>query len=311
MKQFDERLQLLQQQMSRRTQLTLQMESLGAQLEEQKRKVQQLQEAANSEQYDVTELESLSFASILARIAGNLDEKLNKEKKEAFAAAAKYESARRELENIQVDIRSLADELHGLETAEAEYKQVLKEKRQALADGGDETAKEILELERRIAYLHSQKAELDEAYEAGSDAMDVARGIADSLSSASGWATWDLLGGGILTDMIKHSHMNDAQQQIGTLQTALRRFRTELADVKIDDDLDFQMDGFTSFGDWFLDGLIFDWMALDHISKSEVQIQNTSNQIAMAISKLQDLQEALDVELREVQEQLDQLTAQT
>ena len=311
MKQFDERLQLLQQQMSRRTQLTLQMESLGAQLEEQKRKVQQLQEAANSEQYDVTELESLSFASILARIAGNLDEKLNKEKKEAFAAAAKYESARRELENIQVDIRSLADELHGLETAEAEYKQVLKEKRQALADGGDETAKEILELERRIAYLHSQKAELDEAYEAGSDAMDVARGIADSLSSASGWATWDLLGGGILTDMIKHSHMNDAQQQIGTLQTALRRFRTELADVKIDDDLDFQMDGFTSFGDWFLDGLIFDWMALDHISKSEVQIQNTSNQIAMAISKIQDLQEALDVELREVQEQLDQLTAQT
>ena len=310
MKQFDERLQLLQQQMSRRTQLTLQMESLGAQLEEQKRKVQQLQEAANSEQYDVTELESLSFASILARIAGNLDEKLNKEKKEAFAAAAKYESARRELENIQVDIRSLADELHGLETAEAEYKQVLKEKRQALADGGDETAKEILELERSIAYLHSQKAELDEAYEAGSDAMDVARGIADSLSSASGWATWDLLGGGILTDMIKHSHMNDAQQQIGTLQIALRRFRTELADVKIDDDLDFQMDGFTSFGDWFLDGLIFDWMALDHISKSEVQIQNTSNQIAMAISKLQDLQEALDVELREVQEQLDQLTAQ-
>ena len=103
--------------------------------------------------------------------------------------------------------------------------------------------------------------------------------------------------------------MNDAQKEIGNLQNALRRFRTELADVKIDDDLDFQMDGFTSFGDWFLDGIIFDWMALDHIHKSEAQIQNTWNQIAMAISKLQDLQEALDVELREVQEQLDQLTA--
>ncbi len=309
MKQFDERLQQLQQQMSRRTQLSAKMESLGVQLEEQKRKVQQLQEAANSEQYDVTELESLSFASILARIAGNLDEKLDKEKKEAFAAAARYESARRELEHIQADIRSLADELQGLEAVEAEYRQVLKEKRQALADGGDETAKEILELERRIAYLHSQKAELDEAYEAGSDAMDIVKSISGSLSSASGWATWDLLGGGILTDMIKHSHMNDAQKEIGNLQNALRRFRTELADVKIDDDLDFQMDGFTSFGDWFLDGLIFDWMALDHISKSEVQIQNTSDQIAMAISKLQDMQEALDAEIRDVQEQLDQLTA--
>lgn len=310
MKQFDERLQQLQQQMSRRTQLTAQMESLGMQLEEQKRKVQQLQEAANSEQYDVTELESLSFASILARIAGNLDEKLNKEKKEAFAAAARYESARRELENIQADIRALANELHGLESVEAEYKQVLKEKRQALADGGDETAKEILDLEQRIAWLHAQKAELDEAYEAGSDAMDIVKSISGSLSSASGWATWDLFGGGLLTDIIKHSHMNDAQQEIGNLQNALRRFRTELADVKIDDDLDFQMDGFTSFGDWFLDGIIFDWMALDHIHKSETQIQNTWNQIAMAISKLQDMQEAVNVEIREIQAQLDQLTAQ-
>ena len=309
MKQFDDRLQQLQQQMSRRTQLTAQMESLETQLDEQKRKVRQLQEAANSEQYDVTELESLSFASILARIAGNLDEKLDKEKKEAFAAAARYESARRELENIQADIRSLADALQGLEAVEAEYRRVLKEKREALAAGGDETAKEILELERRIAYLHSQKAELNEAYEAGSDAMDIVKSISGSLSSASGWATWDLLGGGILTDMIKHSHMTDAQKEIGNLQNALRRFRTELADVKIDDDLDFQMDGFTSFGDWFLDGLIFDWMALDHIHKSETQIQNTWNQLAMAISKLQDMQEALDAEIREVQEQLDQLTA--
>ena len=49
MKQFDERLQQLQQQMSRRTQLSAKMESLGVQLEERKRKVQQLQEAANSE----------------------------------------------------------------------------------------------------------------------------------------------------------------------------------------------------------------------------------------------------------------------
>ncbi len=309
MKQFDERLQELQGKLSRRSQLQAQMESLGVQLEEQKVKVKQLQEAANSEQYDVTELESLSFASIWAKIAGNLEEKLDKEKKEAFAAAAKYESARRELENIQADIRRLADELHGLEAVEAEYKEVLKEKREALAASGDEAAKKILELEQRIAYLHVQKGELEEAYDAGGIAMDVANGIADSLDSASGWATWDLLGGGLIADLAKHSHMNDAQRGVEQLQMALRNFRTELADVKIDDDLDFQMDGFTSFGDWFLDGLIFDWMAMDHISKSSVQIQNTQDQIRMALSKLQSLQSALDAELSEVQVQLDELVS--
>ena len=139
--------------------------------------------------------------------------------------------------------------------------------------------------------------------------MDVADGIADSLDSASGWATWDLLGGDIIADVIKHGHMDDAQRGIEQLQRALRDFRTELADVRIDDDLDFQMDGFTSFGDWFFDGLIFDWMAMDHISKSSVQIQNTQNQLAMAISKLQDMQSAAALELEEVQGQLDNLVS--
>lgn len=73
MKQFDARLQELQGKLSRRNQLHAQMESLGVQLDEQKIKVKQLQEAANSEQYDVNELESLSFASIWAKISGDFE----------------------------------------------------------------------------------------------------------------------------------------------------------------------------------------------------------------------------------------------
>ena len=309
MKQFDERLQELQQKLSRRNQLESQRASLRKQLDELDLKVRMLRDAANREQYDVTELEGLSFASIWAKISGSYDEKLRQEKKEAFAAAAKYESAMKELEYITAEYHRLAELQSDLEKVDVEYQQVLKEKRETLAAAGDESAKKILEQEQRIAYLHVQKKELEEAYQAGCSAMDVANHIADSLNSASGWATWDLLGGGLIADIAKHSHMNAAQKEIQTLQNVLRRFRTELADVKIDDDLDFQMDGFTSFGDWFLDGLLFDWMAMDHISKSSVQIQNTQDQIRMALSKLQDLQSALDRELRDVQAQLDELVS--
>jgi len=309
MKQFDERLQELQQKLSRRNQLESQRASLRKQLDELDLKVHMLRDAANREQYDVTELEGLSFASIWAKISGSYDEKLRQEKKEAFAAAAKYESAMKELEYITEEYHRLAGLQSDLEKVDVEYQQVLKEKRETLAAAGDESAKKILEQEQRIAYLHVQKKELEEAYQAGCSAMDVANRIADSLNSASGWATWDLLGGGLIADIAKHSHMNAAQKEIQTLQNALRRFRTELADVKIDDDLDFQMDGFTSFGDWFLDGLLFDWMAMGHISKSSVQIQNTQNQIRMALSKLQSLQSALDAELRDVQAQLDELVS--
>lgn len=305
MKQFDERLQELQMQIGRKKQLEAQLSDLERQNEEVKAKVQQLRESANSEQYDVTELEGMSFASIWARISGSYDEKLRQEKQEAFAAAAKYESALREQQYVQSDYLRMKEQLRSLQAVEEEYRKVLHEKQEALAASGDETAKEILELEKKLAYLSGQKRELDEAYQAGRSAMNVANRIADSLASADSWATWDLFGGGIIADVIKHGHMNDAQQEIETLQKALRRFRTELADVKIDDHLDFQMDGFTSFGDYFFDGLIFDWMAKNHINRSAQQIQNTRSQIGMAISKLQDLQEALDAEIAEVKGQLE------
>ena len=109
MKQFDERLQELQQKLSRRNQLESQRASLRKQLDELDLKVRMLRDAANREQYDVTELEGLSFASIWAKISGSYDEKLRQEKKEAFAAAAKYESAMKELEYITEEYHRLAE----------------------------------------------------------------------------------------------------------------------------------------------------------------------------------------------------------
>ena len=52
-----------------------------------------------------------------------------------------------------------------------------------------------------------------------------------SLNSAGNWGTWDVLGGGLLTDMMKYSRLDDAQRGMEQLQSALRRYRAELADV--------------------------------------------------------------------------------
>mgnify|MGYP000361631155 CR=1 FL=1 len=41
-----------------------------------------------------------------------------------------------------------------------------------------------------------------------------------------------MLGGGLLTTMAKHGHLDDAQAGIGWAQQCLSRFRTELADVR-------------------------------------------------------------------------------
>ena len=81
--------------------------------------------------------------------------------------------------------------------------------------------------------LQNQKRELQEAISAGQIALECTDRILESLGSAEGWGTWDLFGGGIIADMAKHSHLDDAQAMVEELQTQLRRFKTELADVTI------------------------------------------------------------------------------
>ena len=40
-----------------------------------------------------------------------------------------------------------------------------------------------------------------------------------------------MLGGGIISDVVKYDHLDQVQEQATTLQNSLRSFRTELADV--------------------------------------------------------------------------------
>lgn len=307
MKQFDERLQQLQQQVNRKKQLEAQHQSLYEEQQQLQTKISLLRLQNSEEQKDVDKLERTSFASIWAKISGTYDEKLNQEKKEAFAAAARYETAIREQDYVSSEIRRIFDELKTLDGIEAEYNKLLKETADSIAASGDEWGQEVLRIQKRIAYIDHQKREVNEARSAGSAALSTARSIAESLDSAHGWAVWDLLGGGLLTDMMKHDRMNEAQKQIDRLMRNLSRFRTELADVHYNASMSFQMDGFTVFGDYFFDGVLFDWMAMDHINQSRAQIKLLAEQLETALEKLRKMDDAADQEREMLQNELNQL----
>lgn len=53
-----------------------------------------------------------------------------------------------------------------------------------------------------------------------------------SLDKAEGWATWDMIGGGMISTAIKHSHLDDAKRQVHLAQNRLRNFESELADIQ-------------------------------------------------------------------------------
>ena len=304
---YDEKLKALQEKISRSRQLSSMLKELRGQRDTIAARVRELEAIKVDEQADVDRLEGRSLASFFYNVIGKMDERLNKEREEAYAARVKYDAAARELEAIDGDIQRCESELSGLRGCEREYEATLREKANAVKSAGGARAEEILKLEERHAYLESQKKELREAISAGNSARSTAESVLSSLDSAEGWGTWDLLGGGLLADMAKHSHLDEAQGAIERLQSQLRRFKTELADVTIHADMQVNVDGFLRFADYFFDGLFADWAVMDKISQSQSQVQSTKSQIDSVLARLNSMMSAAEREQAQIKSKLDAL----
>lgn len=304
---YDEELRALREQMERKRQLDAMLKDLRGQQQELTARVSELEKVKLEEQADVDRLEGHSLAAFFYGVIGKMDEKLTQERQEAYAARVKYDAAVRELSAVKEDLERKETEYRRLEGCEGRYAQVLREKREVLKAAGGETAEAILELEERLADLRSQKKELGEAVSAGRTALATADQILNSLDSAHGWATWDLLGGGLVADLAKHSHLDSAQAAVEQLQVELRRFKTELADVTIDADLQVSIDGFLRFADYFFDGLFVDWAVMDRINQSQAAVEETRGRITAVLDRLNAMSDGAERESAETRERLDAL----
>lgn len=128
--------------------------------------------------------------------------------------------------------------------------------------------------------------EVLEAIEAANVALKALNLAKIDLKSASGWGLFDMLGGGFVTSMIKHSNMSDAQQHMEQAREALYRFSRELKDVDAYLEVDIDIDGFISFMDVFMDNVFVDFMVQN-------KIENARKQVDDAIIKVERLKEQL------------------
>ena len=284
--QYNARLRELVDQMARRHKL----KAVVSDLEEQRRKladqVQALKEQTYQEQLDVDRLENMSAAKLFYQITGRLEGQLEKEQAELYAAALRYDGKRKELHALEADLEERRRELDALAGCEREYARLLEEKARAMKSANSYYENQLDALEERIAYLDAQERELREAISAGNMALGEIQSIQRSLSSAEGWGTWDVFGGGMISDMAKYSHMDEAQRRIQSLQRTLSRFRAELADVSIQADLQLQVDGFLRFADYFFDNIFTDWAVLDRIRRSQSQMEQAERSVQTILSRL-------------------------
>ena len=286
MRQYDDELKELQQQAAMKNRLETILKELKKQREALQDRVDGLATIKEKEQLDVERLERRSLTNYFYQVVGKLDDKLTEEKQEAYQAAVKYDTTFGELQAVEAEIRAKELEYGRVRRSNERYQEVLKEKQEAVILSGVPEAAEILRLEAQITSLDVQFKELNEAISAGKRAEQIADGILGSLSSAEGWGTWDLIGGGLIADMAKHSHLDEAQGQVERLQGALRKFKTELTDVEIIADMQVNIEGFLRFADYFFDGLFADWSVMNRISEAQSQVKKVKGQISSLLDKL-------------------------
>lgn len=302
MKDINMRLQQLREQLVRKGQLENRLQELRSQEEELGCKVRDLLTVMLTEETDVKRLEGRSLAAFFYGVIGKKDEKLDKERKEAYAARVKYDAALKELEAVREDTRRLMAEKGELRDCEGEYRRLLQEKGERMKASGSADGDEVTRLEEKLLGLRKEMKELREAISAGQRALHLTKAVRDKLADAKGWSNWDVMGGGLLADAAKHSALDEAQSMIEQLQVQLRRFKTELGDVAIREELHVGIEGFLRFADHFFDGLFVDWTVRDQISQSQSQVDETMN-------KIERIQGRLEYRLRTAEQELTQTQA--
>jgi hypothetical protein len=248
----------------RKERLKSQLAKAESALRAERMRVETLEKSWNRDADDVKRLTGATVLALFTSLLGSKEQRLSKERRELAAAALKLEEGRESETRLDMECDRIADDIAGLETAEADYAAAFAAKEALLRDG--ETGARLAQLAEEEANDRERTRELGEAAAAGRLAEQHLAEAVESLSGASNWGTWDMLGGGWIATAIKHSKLDLAKDAAIRAQGALHRFRRELADVGEDLTGAIEIGGFSRFADYFFDGFIMDWMIQSKIS---------------------------------------------
>ncbi len=274
------------------------------QLKELEDKKTNLQTELKKEERDYDNLLKKSLNNLFLEMLGKMEAREQKEYQDVIAVKLKLEETENQLINLKSSIHQLEEERASLYGCEREYEELSRLKYRQLSENNAESAEKIHSFEEQIQSLKGNLTEIKEAEAAGRAVLAKIEIAEEKLDSAHGWGTWDILGGGLVSDVMKHSYLDDAQAAVNSIQTLLHHFHTELADIKLDENLSVQIDGFTKFADFFFDGIFSDWAVQSRINSSIEDIASLHSNIDRVMDKLNALRKTAESNLIRTEEQL-------
>ena len=134
---------------------------------------------------------------------------------------------------------------------------------------------------------YDYQKECREAIDAGNRALNSLKSAKACLDSARNWGIFDMLGGGLLSGLMKRSRINDAQNLMNRARQDLQSFRRELGDVQMSGEMNVEINDFIGFADLLWDNFLVDWMMQDRINNARRQLDEVIGRVEHIVSRLQ------------------------
>ncbi len=109
------------------------------------------------------------------------------------------------------------------------------------------------------------------------------------FTSARNWGFLDILGGGFLVDLVKHTKLSSASSTMNQINYLLRDLQRELKEVVIPTDFSMNTGTFSTFADFVFDGVLADVYMQSKIMTSIEQIKELRRRLEILREKLRDL----------------------
>ncbi|EAQ77760.1 hypothetical protein [Blastopirellula marina] len=303
-----ERLTSAKAKLRRKQKLDAMLGAAQVQLEQLQHDRSRMDRTLAQEKGDVDQLEGFSLTGLFHSILGVKAERLEKERQEYLAARLKYEECTQAVGDAQREVARLYEEYAGHGDTENDYNQLMEEKRRLLTQSGAPNAAAILNRTDQLADLEADRKELKEAISAGNTALRSLEQVRSELQAAENWGTWDMLGGGTMTTWAKHTRIDSAKREAETAQRDLRRFQKELADAdqRLHVSLD-EIGGFSTFADYFFDGLIADWIVQSKIQTAAAACDAAIQNVTSALNKCRHRHTQTEQDLKRLENERRQL----
>ena len=109
------------------------------------------------------------------------------------------------------------------------------------------------------------------------------------LSSARNWGFLDVLGGGFIVDLIKHSKLSNAKSSMDRVNYLLQELKRVLGGISMAGDYSMNVGGFETFADFFFDSGIVDVYMTAKIMSSLNEVRNLKNRCYELRSRLSSI----------------------